>query len=1002
MTLSDDDDEPMQQQTRRGDISSTAALTAEQKKAQRQQANKLAGTAAASAAAPAAPAKTLAQQLADAERDGDADAAADESDDEEFEMVSSKSAKSKSKAAPAPAKKGNNKAQKRKAAAAELDAAEDQDDDDDDDAAASFAWDADASLAPVSSSIAPPSKMFEPFVANAGTSLQHKIDKQIAQKKKKAEANAAKASKGKGKAAKKGSDDDSSEDDVDSEGSDSDDDDDDEADAAAADADEVDSDVDMHAYKDDEVRRKVPASNGPKIITATTLPKSANPIGDFASLKLSRPLLRAVSDLGWAAPTPVQAASIMPAVAGKDLLVNAVTGSGKTGAFMLPILERLLYRPKRVPLSRVLVLLPTRELAAQCHEVSSYLCKYTDIRICLVVGGLSEKVQEQELRNKPDIILATPGRLIDHLRNSANVHLEDIEILVLDEADRLLECGFAEELREIIRECPKGRQTLLFSATLTDHVVDLVNLSLNEPVRIKIDAYESIVDNLQQEFIRIRDTGSGSGSTRRGEEKSDKESDRDREAIILSLVKRSFKSKTIIFLQSKIQCHRMSIIFGLAQLKAAELQGNMTQTQRLESLEAFREGKVDFLLCTDLAARGLDIAGVETVLNMSMPRELRQYIHRVGRTARAGRSGRAVTLVGEGQRAALKELVKKAKDVVHSRVVAPDVIAKYRGVIREMEPDIRGVFDQEAEEKAARVAEMEANKLSNTMRFSEEIHARPAKTWFQTPAEKARAKESSARVFGDDDRDMERDEGEEGDLKSQARRAAKSEVPTEKPLTPKQLARAEAKLAKEKEKDKLRGLSRTKKRRRMMEMEAKEMANQARKEALAHAPDSLRGQSLAPQALPPSFEQQQTMQRLAGAKAKKAQRAEKAAELGIADIKEKRREQQAIIALRMEKKKGRSTYNDGSMESAHDDDGGSGGSSKKKPTSIKGSIFRYKDRTGSGDDRFKMPHRKFKEDQQQRAKGEASAAAGASGEKKKSGSTKGSASFKSKSKFKRR
>lgn len=683
-------------------------------------------------------------------------------------------------------------------------------------------------------------------------------------------------------------------------------------------------------------------------------------------------------------------------------LLLFVCCEGKTGAFMLPILERLLYRPKRVPLSRVLVLLPTRELAAQCHEVSSYLCKYTDIRICLVVGGLSEKVQEQELRNKPDIILATPGRLIDHLRNSANVHLEDIEILVLDEADRLLECGFAEELREIIRECPKGRQTLLFSATLTEHVVDLVNLSLNEPVRIKIDAYESIVDNLQQEFIRIRDTGASAGGRRGGgEEKTDKESDRDREAIILSLVKRSFKSKTIIFLQSKIQCHRMSIIFGLAQLKAAELQGNMTQTQRLESLEAFREGRVDFLLCTDLAARGLDIAGVETVLSMSMPRELRQYIHRVGRTARAGRSGRAVTLVGEGQRAALKELVKKAKDVVHSRVVAPDVIAKYRAVIRSMESDIRGVFDQEAEEKAARVAEMEANKLSNTMRFSEEIHARPAKTWFQTPAEKARAKEGALRVFGDDDRDMDGEDEDGGDLKSQARRAAaKSETaPAEKPLTPKQLARAEAKLAKEKEKDKLRGLSRTKKRRKMMEQEAKEMAAQARKEALAHAPESLRGQALKPIPLPPSFEQQQNMQRLAGAKAKKAQRAEKAAELGIADVKEKRREQQAMIALRMDKKKGLSSYNNGSMEPASED---GAGSHKKKPTSIKGSIFRYKDRTGSGDDRFKMPHRKFKEDQQQRAKGEASAAAGAAGDKKKSGSTKGSASFKSKSKFKRR
>lgn len=643
---------------------------------------------------------------------------------------------------------------------------------------------------------------------------------------------------------------------------------------------------------------------------------------------------------------------------------------------MLPILERLLYRPKRVPLSRVLVLLPTRELAAQCHEVSQHLCKYTDIRICLVVGGLSEKVQEQELRNKPDVILATPGRLIDHLRNTQNVHLEDIEILVLDEADRLLECGFAEELREIIRECPKGRQTLLFSATLTEHVVDLVNLSLNDPIRVKIDAYESVVDNLQQEFIRIRDSGAAS---RRGDKKEDKEGDREREAIILALVKRSFQSKTIIFMQSKLQCHRMSIIFGLAGLRAAELQGNMTQTQRLESLEAFREGRVDFLLCTDLASRGLDITGVETVLNMSMPRELRQYIHRVGRTARAGRSGRAVTLVGEGQRAALKELVKKAKDVVHSRVVPPEVISKYRGLIREMEGDIRGVFDQEAEEKAIRVSEMEANKLSNTMRFSEEIHSRPAKTWFQTPAEKAKAKEASARIF-------ETDEQREAAL-------AQAEAAKEKPLSARQLARAEAKLAKEKEKNSLKGLSRAKKRRKMMEVEARQMAAEAIKEARKHNDGDLRSQSLASVALPPTLEQQQNMQRVMGHKAKKERAREKLAELGIADVKEKRREQQAMIQMKMAKKKGAHPYNDGSMDKPAEE-----GAPERKKTTISGSIFRYKDRTGSGDDRYKLPHRKFKDEKATRDKGEASAKPS----DKKKPAKKGVASFKSKAKFKRR
>jgi ATP-dependent RNA helicase DDX27 len=540
-------------------------------------------------------------------------------------------------------------------------------------------------------------------------------------------------------------------------------------------------------------------------------------------------------------------------------------------------------------------------------------------------------------------------------------------------------------------QCPKGRQTLLFSATLTENVVDLVNLSLNEPYRIKIDAYESIVDNLQQEFIRIRD---GGASSRRGlddesKNKKEKDSEREREAIILALAKRSFKNKTIIFMQSKMECHRMSIIFGLAKLKAAELQGNMTQTQRLESLESFRSGAVDYLLCTDLAARGLDIPGVETVLNMSMPRELRQYIHRVGRTARAGRSGRAVTLVGEGQRNALKELVKKAKDVVHSRVIPPEVISRFRSLIKEMEGDIRGVFAQEGEEKAIRVAEMEANKLANNMRFSEEIHSRPAKTWFQTPEEKKIAKENSKRVFSTED-ELDNAEG------------------AEKPLSKRQLERAEAKLKKQKEKDSMKGLSRAKKRRKLMELEAKQAASEAIAEAKKHHSSDLRSQSLPEVVLPPSFEQQQNMQRVMGHKLKKQKLAEKNEELGIMDIKSKRREIQAQQMMKIEKKKGNHIYNDGSGEQNRPIDGINAAaaassaiaSSKKKPSSstMIGSNFRYKERIGSGDDRFKMPHRKFKEEKSQRAKGESSAKPS----DKKKGTKKATNSFKSKSKFKRR
>jgi hypothetical protein len=373
----------------------------------------------------------------------------------------------------------------------------------------------------------------------------------------------------------------------------------------------------------------------------------------------------------------------------------------------------------------------------------------------------------------------------------------------------------------------------------------------------------------------------------------------------------------------------------------------------------------------------------------------------VGRTARAGRSGRAVTLVGEGQRAALKELVKKAKDVVHSRVVPADVIAKFKQVVHEMEGDIRAVFDMEGEEKAARLAEMEANKLQNTMRFSEEIHARPAKTWFQTPAEKSAAKEAAARVFGNDDDDGEDDEDRARSRKDRKGKAAEEEEEGKK-LTPKQLARAEAKLAaaKEKKKDSMLGLSRAKKRRKLMEIEARQAAAEAIAEAKKHAPDDLRSQALPRVQLPPTFEKQQQMQRLMGKSAKKAQRAEALKDIGVSDVKAKRREQQAVIQIRMDKKKGKDTYNDGLMEDV-DGGGGSSSSKKKSSSSSAGSSFRFQTRTGSGDDRFKLPRRKAAEEKAARSKSEKGGSE-ASSKKKKSGVKTATNSFKSKSKFKRR
>ncbi|GFH27760.1 uncharacterized protein HaLaN_26136, partial [Haematococcus lacustris] len=383
----------------------------------------------------------------------------------------------------------------------------------------------------------------------------------------------------------------------------------------------------------------------------------------FSDLSLGRPLLRACEALGYSQPTPIQAAVIPLALAGRDICGSAITGSGKTAAFALPCLERLLHRPRQVAATYVLMLTPTRELAVQIHSMVTKLAQHTDISVALIVGGLSVAVQTAVLRRSPEVIVATPGRLIDHLRNTQSVGLEDLAVLVLDEADRhvgLLEMGFQDEITEIVRMAPKKRQTMLFSATFNDEVKRLVSLSLKQPVRLAADAAAAVPKDLRQEI----------GPAAAGQ----------KEAQLLALCARSFRGgRTIVFFRTKQRAHRAKILFGLlglplaaelhgdmtqaARLESleafrtatapgppaaplafvAELHGDMTQAARLESLEAFRTATASFLLATDVAARGLDIQGVQVVINYDAARKLDAHLHRIGRTARAGASGIAVT-----------------------------------------------------------------------------------------------------------------------------------------------------------------------------------------------------------------------------------------------------------------------------------------------------------------------------------------------------------------------
>lgn len=285
-------------------------------------------------------------------------------------------------------------------------------------------------------------------------------------------------------------------------------------------------------------------------------------LSSFQNLSLSRPILRGLAAVGFTKPTPIQAKTIPIALMGKDVVGGAVTGSGKTAAFVVPILERLLYRPKKVPTSRVVILTPTRELAIQCHAVATKLASHTDIKFCLAVGGLSLKNQETELRLRPDVIIATPGRFIDHMRNSASFAIDTVEIMVLDEADRMLEDGFADELNEILTNLPQSRQTMLFSATMTSSVDNLIRVGLNKPVRIMVDSHKKTVRTLAQEFVRLRP----------GREEK-------RLGYLIYLCKNLYTERVIIFFRQKKTAHRARIVFGLLGLSCAELHGSLNQAQ---------------------------------------------------------------------------------------------------------------------------------------------------------------------------------------------------------------------------------------------------------------------------------------------------------------------------------------------------------------------------------------------------------------------------------------
>merc|ERR1719357_1630365 len=447
----------------------------------------------------------------------------------------------------------------------------------------------------------------------------------------------------------------------------------------------------------------------------------------FYTMNLSRPLLKAIEDLRYVHPTPIQAATIPVALLGRDICGCAATGTGKTAAYMLPVLERLLYRPVESARTRVLVLVPTRELGVQVYQVTKQLAQFTSIEIALSVGGLDLKTQENMLRKNPDIVIATPGRLIDHVKNTPSFGLESIEVLILDEADRMLDECFLEQMKEIVKSCSRTRQTLLFSATMTDQVEQLATVSLNKPVKVFVDSNKVVAWNLRQEFVRVR--------VRREEE---------REALLAALVCRTFRDHTMVFIQTKAQCHRLHIVLGLLGVRVGELHGNMSQPQRLDTLQKFKREELDVLLATDVAARGLDIRGVKTVINFTMPTTLEHYIHRVGRTARAGRAGRSVSLAGEGERKMVRDIVKRARDPVKSRTVNAEIQTKYKAKLTKLEDDVNLVLEEEKADRELAKCENRAGKLQNQLAGAEDD-----RRWFQTKQQRKEEKQALKKKLKD-------------------------------------------------------------------------------------------------------------------------------------------------------------------------------------------------------------------------------------------------------------
>jgi ATP-dependent RNA helicase RhlE len=374
----------------------------------------------------------------------------------------------------------------------------------------------------------------------------------------------------------------------------------------------------------------------------------------FSSLHLHADLLKGIRELGFARPTPIQAEAIPPALTGRDLLACAQTGSGKTAAFLLPILHRLIDKPRRT--TRALVLTPTRELAAQIAEDLNGLAIHTPLTGAAVYGGVGMGPQEHAFRSGVDVIIATPGRLLDHFR-APYAKLAALEVLVLDEADRMLDMGFLPDIRRILRHIPARRQTLFFSATMPQPIAVLASEMLKNPVTISLQRQSAPAVGITQAVYPVPQEL--------------------KPALFLELIKRDLVREALVFTRTKHRANRLADYLVSHRVNAARIHGNRSQAQRTEALAGFKSGKYRVLVATDIAARGIDVEALSHVVNFDVPAVPDDYIHRVGRTGRAELNGDAFTFVAPDEEPDLRAIERAVKRTL-PRVTLPDFDYKAR------------------------------------------------------------------------------------------------------------------------------------------------------------------------------------------------------------------------------------------------------------------------------------------------------------------------------------